>query len=163
MKHARALGALFVIGLLVLAGCSSDHGTTAMPRADRTIDVGMTDNAFNPTTMQVRKGETVMFRFRNNGKVRHEAVIGDAAKQDAHHRDMTASTGSPGSTGSAGDGHGPATEMGGHGAGNPDSVTVDPGKSGEITHTFDRDGTLMIGCHEPGHWEAGMKMDLTIT
>ena len=45
----------------------------------------------------------------------------------------------------------------------PDAITVEPGSSGEITHTFTESGTILIGCHEPGHWEAGMKSTIAIT
>lgn len=158
MRHVRALSVLPAIALL-LAGCGGDKGATAQPRGgnSRTVDVTMTDNAFQPTTLRVADGETVTFRFRNTGAARHEGVIGDTATQERHHEEMTASTTSGG--------HGDST-MGGMGHGGDekadDAVTVEPGQTAELTHTFDRSGTILIGCHEPGHWEAGMKVTLTI-
>lgn len=34
---------------------------------------------------------------------------------------------------------------------------------GELTHTFEGLGDVEIGCHEPGHYEASMKIDVTVT
>ena len=42
------------------------------------------------------------------------------------------------------------------------SVVLEPGETIEITHTFESAGQLMVGCHEPGHWEAGMKMEIDV-
>jgi uncharacterized cupredoxin-like copper-binding protein len=41
------------------------------------------------------------------------------------------------------------------------SVSVEPGDTVELVHTFEAVSTR-IGCHGPGHWEAGMKMDIDI-
>lgn len=133
-------------------GCGTDSGTAPSGRAaSRTIDITMADNAFQPTTLQVAKGETVLLRFRNTGAVRHEAILGDDTAQMRHHDEMTAST--------AEMGHGNP----GHGAaGSPDAMVVEPGRTGEMAHTFAGPGTVFIGCHEPGHWEAGMKATVTV-
>ena len=36
-------------------------------------------------------------------------------------------------------------------------------KQGSLTHTFSEVGTYIIGCHEPGHWESGMKATVEVT
>lgn len=36
------------------------------------------------------------------------------------------------------------------------------GKEAALTRTFTEAGTLVIGCHQPGHYAAGMKATLTI-
>ncbi len=43
------------------------------------------------------------------------------------------------------------------------TITVKPGRTAEITTTFDTAGSLIIGCHEAGHYEAGMRATLNIT
>jgi uncharacterized cupredoxin-like copper-binding protein len=35
-------------------------------------------------------------------------------------------------------------------------VSVAPGAEQDLTHTFDDAGEVLIGCHEVGHYEAGM-------
>ena len=149
MRLARAL--LFVPVLtVVLAGCGGHSSSATQPTASRTVDVTMVDNAFAPATVNVTRGETVKFRFKNTGAMRHEGVIGDDAEQDHHREDMAASGGSA----KAQDEH--------HGDGPQTAVTVEPGQTGELTHTFANGGTILIGCHEPGHWEAGMKATVTV-
>lgn len=150
--------ALFLASAVTLAACGSDTesetagGSTDAPR---TIEVTMTDMAFSPSELDVNDGETVTFVFRNDGAVRHEAAIGTSAEQEIHHTEMAEMGGHEGMEG----GTMPHDEetSGLH------AVVVEPGDSVEMTHTFDSDGPLMIGCHEPGHWEAGMKMDIDVT
>jgi uncharacterized cupredoxin-like copper-binding protein len=43
------------------------------------------------------------------------------------------------------------------------AISLEPGESGEITYTFEDSGTIEIGCHEPGHYDAGMIVDVTVT
>jgi len=156
MRIVRALFALPALAVLI-AGCGESKGPSSgsSNAVSRTVEVAMVDNAFQPTNLRVTKGETITFRFNNIGAVRHEGVVGDAATQDRHHDEMTASTGGGHGNSPGGAEHGGAKRSDG-------AVTVEPGKSGELTHTFDRDGTILIGCHEPGHWEAGMKVDISV-
>ncbi len=109
----------------------------------------MADNTFEPGTLDVTEGETVRFVFTNTGKVAHDAFVGDQAAQDGHAMDMREAEG---------DDHG-----GGHGGDEGEAVTVEPGETGELTHTFDETGSLEIGCHQPGHYESGMKLALDVT
>jgi uncharacterized cupredoxin-like copper-binding protein len=85
--------------------------------------------------------------------VTHEAILGDDAMQMAHHAEMTASTGAMANDGM---GHSGSSETSAF------AVTVEAGKTGELTHKFTESGTVLIGCHEPGHWEAGMKATIKI-
>ena len=138
---------------LALTGCGSGTTTSSAGGNPRTIDVTMTDNAFQPTQLRVNPGETVTLRFKNDGNVTHEAILGDDAMQMAHHAEMTASNESMAHNGMAHDGMSETSA---------DAVTVEAGKAGELTHTFTESGTVLVGCHEPGHWEAGMKAIIKI-
>jgi uncharacterized cupredoxin-like copper-binding protein len=151
---SRALVAFAAISLpVVAAGCGSGSGPATASGSTRSVDVTMTDNAYQPTDFRVTKGETVRFRFKNNGTVNHEAIVGDDAVQMKHHEEMAASSG-PVDHGNMSHGKASATS--------PSAITVAPGTTGELTRTFDQAGTLLIGCHVPGHWEAGMKATITI-
>ena len=137
---------------LVAAGCgSSKDDAPAVSGSPQTIEVEMRDIAFSPTTITVKAGRAITFRFTNTGKVEHEAILGDTHVQAEHEDEMMTST-----TG--------MSDHGGMGMADSDSVTVAPGKVGELTHTFttSEDGTL-IGCHEPGHYAAGMKIKVHVT
>jgi uncharacterized cupredoxin-like copper-binding protein len=132
-------------------------GTEDSPR---TVEVEMVDNAFEPTEIEVAEGETVRFVFRNEGAMTHDALIGDEAAQDEHEDEMRAGedTATSGSEDDMGDmEHGSTSEEGQEAA-----TTVEPGDEGEITYTFDSSGELLIGCHEPGHYEAGMKVAVDV-
>ena len=136
---------LVLPALVILAACGSDDGSTdagSGQGADRTIDVEMRDIAFSPTTIDVRTGETIRFSFKNTGQVEHDAFIGDAAAQDAHEKEMREGH----------DDHGKEAN----------AVSVKPGKSASLTHTFDTPGQVLIGCHEPGHYVGGMKITVNV-
>jgi uncharacterized cupredoxin-like copper-binding protein len=75
--------------------------------------------------------------------VAHEAVIGDASVQAAHEA---------------------ARRFGlGHDDHATPDVTVDPGATGSLTYTFSTVGTIVIGCHFPGHYDLGMHATVTVT
>lgn len=153
MKIPRVL-AVLLAGVALVAACGSDDGEndTADGRdasAARTVEIEMGDTAFEPETIEARPGETVRFLFTNTGTVDHEAYIGDANAQADHEEQMQEA---------AQEGHG-----GEHGdAQREDAVTVEPGDTGELTYTFDDAGTIEIGCHQPGHYEAGMKATVEV-
>jgi uncharacterized cupredoxin-like copper-binding protein len=41
-------------------------------------------------------------------------------------------------------------------------VTVQPGASQTLVYHFPQPGPLITGCHEPGHYAAGMRADVTV-
>lgn len=43
-----------------------------------------------------------------------------------------------------------------------DAVTGAPGKTGELTHTFKTGQAVLVGCHQPGHYTAGMKLAVDV-
>jgi uncharacterized cupredoxin-like copper-binding protein len=132
---------------IVVAACGESSTTTSPDTAGtgtRTVDVAMEDIKFETTSLTVQAGETIDFRFTNTGKVAHDAFIGDNAAQMDHEAEM----GQMGGT----DDH--ATEE--------EALVLQPGESGELTYTFDKAGTFEVGCHQPGHYAAGMKIDVTV-
>lgn len=169
MKRVTAL----LVAVLVLgAGCGDDPadpgGDASLGRGVRLELVTLSDMAFTPDRFTARVGERVTYRFVNVGTVRHEAVLGDAARQEAHAAAMrqfeaTSSTTAP--VGGAGRSRPRVTgrhAVGHPGMTDPFAVLVEPGSSGEITITFDQPGQLLLGCHEPGHWEAGMQATIDV-
>ena len=143
---------VLAVGSVSLAACGggSDDGEAASS-ADRTVEIEMRDIAFAPNRVEVRSGESIRFVFRNVGKVDHDAFIGDETAQDDHEMEMRKS----GSTDMDGMDHGGGSDEGG--------ITVKPGKTGELTHTFQGDDDVLIGCHQAGHYAAGMKITLVVS
>lgn len=127
-------------------GMSSDTPMTSAAAGGRTVDIEMRDIAYSPTSIPVHAGETVTFVFHNMGQTEHEAFLGDAAAQTDHEQKME-------NGGMAGD------MAGMHGT----EVKVEPGKTATLSHTFKPGEALLIGCHEPGHYAAGMKVALAET
>ncbi len=126
--------------LLALTACSG-----AASDAVRTVEVTMTDDLrYDPAELSVSAGQTVRFVVRNAGANVHEFLIGTPDEQAVFAEEMA-------------DGHG-----GGHAAGA--GVSVEPGATAEFTYSFtadDRD--LLVGCHQPGHYEGGMVAPLEVT
>lgn len=131
---------------LLLAACAggasdSPSGTSSELR---TIQVAMTDELrFEPDEFTVRVGETVRFEVTNTGAILHDFFLGDEAEQAEHEEEMGG--------------------MSGMGEDGPSSLSVDPGETKTLEYTFpDEPGELLIGCHEPGHYDAGMVATVTI-
>lgn len=105
--------------------------------ATRTIEVRMTDAMrFIPDRIAVRRGETIHFRVRNDGRMMHEMVIGTKGVLDEHAEQMVKF---------------PDME---HDA--PYMTHVAPGKTGSIVWTFNRVGEFHFACLVAGHYQAGM-------
>jgi uncharacterized cupredoxin-like copper-binding protein len=106
----------------------------------------MRDRRFEPDRLEVKAGETVEFVFTNDGAAEHEAVIGDEKLQMSQ------------------EGDGMSGHAGGHqGSEKVPRVVLSPGRTGKLTYTFDEPGEVFIGCHVPGHWQAGMKPAVTVS
>ena len=131
-----ALGAVLVFGVVACGSSGAAKGTKDKPRA---ITVVMVDNDFSEPIIGVSAGETVTFTFHNNGQVVHEGFVGPVAAQAAR---GTASESGPEPTG---------------------GVLVRPGETGTLTYTFGSVGQLILGCHLPGHYEAGMRSTINVS
>ncbi len=117
-----------------VAGCSPAGAGVAA----RAIPIVMTDAmVFEPATVTVGLGDSVTFNVKNAGQIAHEFFVGNGTAQDEHEVEMHHMSAV---------GHDHAT-----------GVYVEAGDAKALTITFVHAGTLLMGCHEPGHWGAGMK------
>ena len=156
MHRNRLLLLLLAALALVAASCGgaddgdSEDATVGNGDADRTVEIEMIDTAFEPAELEVEAGETIRFVFENSGEAPHDAFVGDTAAQADHEKEMREADDD--------EGHG-----GGHEENNAeDAITVEPGETGEVTYTFAEAGSVEIGCHQPGHYDAGMKIEVTV-
>ena len=163
MNHIRV--SLLAAGLAAVALATSPawshgdepHGTSTVEsehaaalgqpgdptKISRTIDVEMTDQMrFSPASIDVRRGETVRFRVKNAGQVKHEMVLGTLKELKEHAALMQRF---------------PEMEHS-----DPNQASVDPGKTGELVWHFTRAGKFEFACLQPGHFEAGMKGVVTV-
>lgn len=141
-SNRRALGALMGVIALVAVGCGGD---TADDADGPVVEVEMVDVAFEPDVVTVPVDEPVTFRFTNTGVLLHEAVIGTAEEQEAHAGAMGGDDGHDGH-----DGH------------DDSAVMLASGESGDLVRVFTEPGEYLIGCHIPGHYEAGMLVTVTV-
>jgi uncharacterized cupredoxin-like copper-binding protein len=125
----------------------------------RTINVTMYDNYYEPAEITVGESETVRFVVTNKGQLVHEFNIGTPEGHVAHAPMMQIMVD-----------HGiidvdhinwdVAKEMQksmGHGMHEePNSVLLEPGKSGELIWQFPDDATIEFACNVPGHYDSGM-------
>lgn len=159
--------ALLAVAVVTLAACGDTSDDTTTAGGTRTVEIEMRDIKFSPDTVQVTAGETVRFVFKNVGAVPHDAFIGDEAAQDAHEMEMRAADGSMSSSSSMTmDSTTTSMDMSGGDGGNAaveNGITVEPGDTGELTYTFSEGEELLIGCHQAGHYAAGMKITLNVS
>jgi len=136
-------------------------------KAGRSIDVVMGDMTFDPGALDLKAGETVRFVLVNKGHLLHEFNLGNAAMHVEHQQQMlkmqqsgqlTPTAMKPGMDHAA-MGHGNASMR----HDDPNSVLVEPGKTAELTWTFSKATRLEFACNVPGHYQAGMRGDLTVS
>ena len=151
---------------LLLVGCSSGGDDASEGReavtpygrpglavdADRVVEIVQSEEGglrFDPETLDVAEGETVTLRVRNEGEILHELTLGDEATQAAHEEEMAAMGGARGS------GMAMRDQL--------NAIAVEPGETVELTWVFSQPGEVIYGCHEPGHYEAGMWGVITVS
>jgi uncharacterized cupredoxin-like copper-binding protein len=112
-------------------------------KVSRTVKVDMTDNMrFTPASVDVKQGETIRFVVRNSGQLKHEFVLGTDEALKAHGELMKKF---------------PEMEHS-----DPNQVTLQPGKTGEVVWRFTEAGKVAFACLQPGHFDAGMRGMVTV-
>ena len=139
-----ASGAAFASGNHAGGHGHDDGGETAIgkpgvaAKASRTITIEMSDAMrFTPSDMEVKRGDTVRFIIKNAGQVKHEFNLGTREELLEHLEQMK--------------------KFPGMEHDEPNKITLEPGKQGEIVWQFTKAGVVNLGCLIPGHYEAGMK------
>jgi uncharacterized cupredoxin-like copper-binding protein len=121
------------------SGHASALGKPGDPaRVDRAIEIATGDDMrFSPNEIRIKRGQTIRFRVVNGGQMKHEMVLGALAELKEHAALMRKF---------------PEMEHD-----DPNAVTVEPGKTGELVWRFTRAGNFDFACLVPGHFEAGMR------
>ncbi|WP_163046186.1 cupredoxin domain-containing protein [Aurantimonas aggregata] len=113
----------------------------------RTVEVSMMETnegemLFEPKVIEVKEGETVRFAFQNKGQIPHEFVM-DTSESIQEHKVLMEKF--------------PEMEHA-----DPNSISLQPGETGEIFWTFTNTGDFEFACLIPGHYESGMHGPLTV-
>jgi uncharacterized cupredoxin-like copper-binding protein len=132
------ISSLLVTGAFASGGHSHDGSDDSIGHAgdpghvSRTIEITMIDNRFKPADITVKQGETIKFVLRNSGKKKHEMMIGTPEELDEHAKMMKKN---------------PDMEH----PDEPNMITVNPGKTGQLIWQFTEAGTVNFSCPMPGH------------
>lgn len=112
-------------------------------KVSRAMQVEMNDTMrFTPATISIKRGETIKFVVKNTGQVKHEMVLGSIDELKEHAALMIKF---------------PEMEHS-----DPNQVSVEPGKAGELVWQFTKAGTFDFACLQPGHFEAGMRGKIVV-
>ena len=126
---------------------------------DRTVNIKMYDNYYEPNIIKVKKGETIKFVVQNLGEMVHEYNIATKEMHIKHQPEMQ--------------------KLVDHGIllvdkidmnkmkkmskkdhslshSHSNSVIIEPKKTGEMIWKFSKNLTLEMACNVPGHYETGM-------
>ena len=128
MTVHRALGMVLAVALVAAAGACRP-----VEREVRTVEIGLRYSRFTPEAITVDAGETVRFVLRNEDPIHHEFILGDEEVQRVHEVGEEPHHARPG------------------------EVSVPAGETATTTYRFRGPGTLLFGCHLPGHWSYGMR------
>ena len=151
---------IFFTTIKAFASSMSMIGEKGDPsKVDRTINIKMYDNYYEPNSIKVKKGETIKFIVKNLGEMVHEYNIATKEMHLKHQPEMLR-----------------LVENGilkidkidmvkmkemskkdhslSHSHSN--SVMIEPKKTGEIIWKFSQNLSLEMACNVPGHYETGM-------
>jgi putative spermidine/putrescine transport system substrate-binding protein len=118
---------------------ASRIGEPGVPnQVSRTVTMTMNDTMrFTPDRIEVHKGETIRFTLQNDGKLRHELVLGEPEALRRHAAMMQMM---------------PDMQHTG-----PNMASLAPGEHGQMIWKFTRAGVVTFACLQPGHLDAGMR------
>ena len=154
MKHLPQLFAmsLIALGSVAFAHGDDDHGKAGASheghasalgkpgdpkKVSRTVEITMSDALrFTPASVAAKRNETIRFVLKNEGKLKHEMVLGTIKELKEHAALMLKF---------------PEMEHA-----DPNQASVEPGKTGELIWQFTKAGTFDFACLQAGHYEAGM-------
>lgn len=122
-------------------GGETAYGRPGDPKKPaRTVQVAMGEKdgrmSFIPDRIEVRRGEQIRFRLRNDGELDHELVLATLEENLRHAVEMQKN---------------PDMEHD-----DPNAKRLAPKRTGEIVWAFTKAGEFDFSCLIPGHREAGM-------
>ncbi|MFN2390069.1 MAG: cupredoxin domain-containing protein [Actinomycetota bacterium] len=124
-------------GIVLLLGASCAPAADA---ANRTVVIRVEHSRFMPSELSIPAGTTVRFVVDNRDPIDHELIVGPQDVQDRHEQGTEA-----------------------HHGERPGEISVPAGARRSTTYSFMDPGTVLFGCHLPGHYAYGMKGTITVT
>ena len=138
MKRAVLVAAILVT---LVSGAGLVAVSAASPAPEGVVEIPLTirHSRFVPSAISVPAGTEVRFVVKNTDPIHHELIVGDQSVQDKHENGTEAH----------------------HGA-IPGEVSVPADQVAMTTFVFDTPGKVLMGCHLPGHWDYGMRGEISV-
>jgi uncharacterized cupredoxin-like copper-binding protein len=134
------VAALAGLAMLLVGASLATGGAAAARPTDGSVRITIHFSHFDPDAIEVEPGQTVRFVIHNTDPIDHEFILGDEHVQLVHEEGTEA-----------------------HHPPRPGEVSIPPGATVVTTYTFPvSGGSLIFGCHLPGHYAYGMRGSVTI-
>jgi uncharacterized cupredoxin-like copper-binding protein len=128
-----------------------DHDEApGMDDVDFVVDIEMSEFAYSCALPMIDQGTTLALRFDNVGTAEHEAVVGSLDQQHDAEVEMAEMAEMDAGHDEVGGGH------------SVPAITLPAGEAQTMIVEFDEPGSFWVGCHVPGHWDAGMRNEFTV-
>ena len=131
---------LVVLGLAGLTACSSSSASPPPEPVGRRVAVEVEHSSFQLERVAFAPGEIVTFVITNDDPIDHEFIIGDEGVHARHEEGRQRHH------------HGKV----------PGEISVPAGTTRTTTFTFGGEGTVEYACHLPGHYDYGMRGDVSV-
>ena len=160
MKIITILFTLLFLNSLAFADKNMKIGSKGnVADVTRVIKVIMYDNYYEPSSFQIREGETIKFEVENAGMLVHEFNIANKMMHMKHQPEMIkmAENGILLAFSIDKEKMKKMAKMDksmGHSHSN--SVLLEPKQKGDIIWKFDNAANIEVACNVPGHYQAGM-------
>jgi uncharacterized cupredoxin-like copper-binding protein len=148
----RTIGIVLALARLSIAPALAHeghdhHGFSAGEPGDpkkpaRTIEISLSEMSYEPSRIEVKRGEQIRFVLRNVGKEDHEFLLATTKENLAHAEIMKKH---------------PHMEHD-----DPNGVRLAPNKTTEIVWKFTKAGTFEFSCLIPDHRDYGMVGHVTV-
>ena len=135
MRNAR----LALVGIALMVAMPACR-TASAGSGERTVHVTIHFSRFSPEHVVASRGEIIRFVVQNTDPIDHEFIVGNRQVQRIHEKGIE-----------------PFHEP------RPGEMSVPAGTTQVTTYTFPPEpGSLIFGCHLPGHYAYGMQGAITI-
>ena len=166
MKFFNFLFALLFINSFAYADKNMNIGSKGNAKdVSRVIKVIMYDNYYEPSSFQIKSGETIKFEVENAGELVHEFNIANKMMHIKHQPEMEKMVENEILFADSIDKvkmkkMAKMDKSMGHSHSN--SVLLEPKQKGDIIWKFDNAVNIEVACNVPGHYQAGMiaKVDI---
>ena len=166
MRLTKILLITLFFNTFVYADKNMKIGTKGkVSEVSRTIKVVMYDNYYEPSSFQIKDGETIKFEVENAGMLVHEFNIANKMMHMKHQPEMIKMVENEILLADSIDKEkmkkmAKIDKAMGHSHSN--SVLLEPKQKGEIIWKFDNVVNIEVACNVPGHYQVGMiaKVDI---